>query len=140
MFKKILMAGMVAATLAGASLSVMAQQRTIIITQQPPAARAEAVPAPRDGYEWAPGYWSYRNNDYAWVPGRWNQARRGQVWVPEKWVEKKTWVLEAGHWERRQRGGGDRDGDGIRNRNDRDRDGDGVRNRNDAQPNNPNRN
>lgn len=38
------------------------------------------------------------------------------------------------------RGGrGDRDGDGISNRNDRDRDGDGVRNRSDSRPNDPRR-
>lgn len=126
MYKKLLMAGMVAATLGGASLSAIAQQRTLIITQQPPAARSEAVPAPRRGYEWAPGYWAYRNNTYTWVAGRWNQARRGQYWVPEQWVEKKTWVLEPGRWVRGQRGN--------------DRDGDGVRNRNDSNPNNPNRN
>ena len=37
------------------------------------------------------------------------------------------------------RGTRDRDGDGIRNRNDIDRDGDGVVNQMDARPNNPRR-
>lgn len=45
---------------------------------------------------------------------------------------------DSGQYRDHDRSRNDRDGDGVRNRNDRDRDGDGVRNRNDRRPNNPN--
>src|SRR5258708_29078507 len=39
----------------------------------PPPPRYEVVPAPREGYYWAPGYW------------RWGEPRRSPVWVEGSW-------------------------------------------------------
>jgi hypothetical protein len=107
------------------------------ITIGPPPLRRERMPAARRGYEWVPGYWGWnaRASRHVWVPGQWIRARPGYVYARPQWVERNgRWELQRGAWRR-----GDRDGDGVRNRDDRDRDGDGVRNRRDAAPNNPNR-
>lgn len=109
-----------------------AQPGSIIVQVAPPQPRAERMPPPRRGYVWAPGHYEWRGNNHVWMRGYWVQARPGYAWRAPEWRERD------GRWEYRQ-GAWDRDGDGIRNRNDRDRDGDGVRNRNDRRPNNPNR-
>lgn len=99
----------------------------------PPPPRREAVPRARRGQVWEEGHWEWRGNRYQWVRGHWVQARAGHQYRQPHWVERD------GRWEF-QRGGWDRDGDGISNRNDRDRDGDGVPNRRDSRPDNPRRN
>lgn len=98
----------------------------------PPPPRHEAVPRARRGQVWSPGHWEWRGHRYVWTAGTWVKARPGYRYREPQWVE------HDGRWELR-RGGWDRDGDGISNRNDRDRDGDGVRNRDDRRPDNPNR-
>ena len=124
MFKKILLAGMVAASLGVAPQIASAQQRTIVITQPPPPPRDEAVPRARRGQVWAPGHWEWRNGQHTWMRGHWERERRGQHWVADRWVERDgRWMMQRGHWAR-----------GMR-----DRDGDGVPNRLDSRPNNPNR-
>jgi len=95
----------------------------IVVQKAPPALRREAVPAARRGYEWIPGYWNWSGRRYTWVKGHYEKVRRGYVYARPEWRQRDNgWVLERGGW----RAG--------------DRDGDGVRNRDDARPNNPNRN
>ena len=126
MFKKLLLAGLVAASFASVPLASFAQQRTIIIREAPPPPREEAAPKHRRGQEWAPGHWQWRNGQHVWVRGHWVRERRGQYWMPATWVQRDgQWAYVAGHWKR-----------GARNH---DRDGDGVRNRDDARPHNPNK-
>jgi hypothetical protein len=126
MFKKILIASLVATSFAGVPLMSSAAQRAIVITQAPPPPRQEVVPAPRRGHEWAPGFWAWRGGRHVWVSGHWVRERRGSHWVPDRWVQRHGhWEMVAGHWERGPRM--------------RDRDGDGVPNRFDNRPNNPNR-
>jgi hypothetical protein len=130
MFKKILIASIVATSFASVPMIVSAQQRAIVITQPPPPPREEVVPGARRGHEWAPGHWAWRNGQHVWVRGHWVRERQGQRWVPDRWVERNgRWEFVAGHWQRGGRGPGAR----------RDNDGDGVPNRQDARPNNPNR-
>ncbi|MEJ6022901.1 hypothetical protein [Ramlibacter sp. PS4R-6] len=145
MLKKVLLAAAIASSFGAA----VAQQRAIVITEAPPTVREERIPEYRRGYDWAPGHWAWRNGQYVWVEGRFLRERRGMHWVGDRWVQRPNgrWELVAGHWERGHhgnrymgaRGYGDRDHDGVPNRNDRDRDGDGVPNRYDNAPNNPNR-
>jgi hypothetical protein len=133
MMRKLLLAALIGASFASVPLASVAQ---VTVRIAPPPPREEAAPAPRRGMVWAPGHWEWRNRRHVWVGGHWIRERRGYAYNSPRWVERNgRWVMEQGRWTR-----GDRDGDGIRNRNDRDRDGDGVRNRNDAAPNNPNRN
>jgi WXXGXW repeat (2 copies) len=105
----------------------------------PPALRYEAIPAPRVGYVWTPGYWDWRNNRHHWKSGRWERQRAGYYYHSQRWVQRDNrWYVERGRWDR-SRPTNDRDRDGIPNYRDRDRDNDGVSNRNDRAPDNPRR-
>ena len=85
----------------------------------PPPARYEAVPAPRRGYVWAPGYWEPRGHRHVWRAGHWVQSRPGYVYRQPVWSQHgNRWDYRASRW---------------------DRDGDGVPNRYDRNPNNPHR-
>lgn len=117
--KKLLIAALVAGSFGSVALPASAD---IVIRTAPPPPREEAVPAPRHGYVWAPGHWEWRHRHHVWVPGKWLRERRGYVYHVPTWTERDGhWVMERGGWRR-----GDRDGDGIPNRED-------------AHPNNPNR-
>lgn len=132
-----------------------------VIRVAPPPPRYERVPRARPGYYWVPGHWVWRGNRHEWIRGDWVRARPGYVYAPPRWVERNGgWYMDQGRWERggrdRDRDGipdrmerrdGDRDGvpdaydrdrdnDGTPNRYDRDRDGDGVRNEVDRRPDN----
>lgn len=126
-----------------------AQPVGIVIDLAPPQVRVERVPDARRGYVWQPGYWNWNGRRHVWVEGAWLRARQGYVYAQPQWVQRDNrWEFRRGEWRRGDRDGDgirnrndrDRDGDGVRNRNDRDRDGDGVRNRNDRRPDNPRRN
>ena len=69
------------------------------VSNAPPAARYEVVPARRHGYVWAPGYWNWDRGRHQWVSGHWVEERPGYVWVGERWERKgKHWRLSQGHW------------------------------------------
>lgn len=83
----------------------------------PPPLRYEAVPAPRRGYVWAPGYWRPQGHRHAWVGGHWVKARPGYVYRQPVWSQQGgRWGYAPGRW---------------------DRDRDGVPDRHDRRPNNP---
>lgn len=95
-------------------------QPAIVIQTAPPPPRAERVPPPRRGYVWAPGHYEARGRNYVWVRGEYVRARPGYAYRAPQWREDGgRWVYNRGGW---------------------DRDGDGVPNRFDNRPNNPNRN
>ena len=139
MFKHSLLAAIVAAALGSiAAQAAAAAPVGVTIRVGPPDQRYEVEPAARRGYDWAPGYWNWSRsqNRHQWVAGSWVRSRPGYIYAQPAWVERGgRWQQQRGAWSR-----GDRDGDGISNRNDRDRDGDGVPNRRDNAPNNPRRN
>jgi hypothetical protein len=127
MFKKILLATLVAASAAAIPVASYAQ-RQVIVNVAPPAARQEAVPAPRRGFVWVPGHHEWRQRQHVWISGHWLKARQGYAYNAPQWSERNgKWVMREGQWVRSDRA---RAGD---------RDGDGVPNRRDARPNNPNR-
>ena len=89
----------VAAALMAAPAAVQAVD--VYVKVGPPAARVEAVPAPRAGYVWAPGYWGWRGGKWVWGPGYWLRERAGYHWVPDAWEQGDRgyhWV--PGHWAR----------------------------------------
>lgn len=157
--KTSLAAGIAALSLAGlagtaqAVPAVVAPSPQVIVVQNaPPPPIAEAVPAARPGYVWAPGHYEWRDGRYVWMTGRWIDDQPGWVWQEARWMQRPdgSWVLAGGHWSRgdavatydprRHRGAnGDLDGDGVMNRHDGDRDGDGVLNRHDDHPRDPTR-
>jgi hypothetical protein len=66
----------------------------------PPAPRYEVVPAPRSGYTWAPGYWSWEGQRHNWAPGRWIEARPGSYWVADRWEPRDgRHHFKPGRWE-----------------------------------------
>jgi len=143
--RKLVMSAMVAsAIMVSATAKPVFADTEIYFNVAPPAARYERVPAPRAGYVWAPGYWDYRGNQHRWRAGHWVKSRPGYVYYAPTWqqsngryyLQKERWV-ESSRVARGPGGYGDRDRDGIPNKNDRDRDGDGVQNRYDNAPDNP---
>ncbi|MBS0446123.1 MAG: YXWGXW repeat-containing protein [Proteobacteria bacterium] len=105
----VLAAAVLAAALGTTAIPASA---AVIVDVAPPAARVEAVPAPRAGYIWTPGYWNYVNHRHVWVAGTWVRDRPGYVYHQPAWVQRDNrWVLERGAWAR-----GDRDHDGVPNR------------------------
>lgn len=100
-----------------------AMAATVWVQTAPPPLREEAVPAPRRGYVWTPGYWAWNGHSHVWHSGVWVKERRGYVYTQPAWVEHDgRWEFRRGAWAR-----GDADHDGVPN---------GV----DRRPNNPNRN
>lgn len=134
--RKLILNAIIASTFATVAPAVLARTE-VYINVPPPAVRYEAVPAPRAGYVWSPGYWNWRNNRHVWSNGRWERNRAGYYYHPNRWVERDgRWRNERSRWDR-NRPLGDRDRDGVPNARDRDRDGDGVPNRLDNRPDNP---
>ena len=85
----------------------------ISIGTPPPAPIYEAVPAPRAGYVWAPGFWRWEGSRHVWAPGHWMAERRGYSWVPDRWEHVNGgWHHNEGHWNR-MAALGDRDHDGV---------------------------
>lgn len=81
----------------------------------PPRARYEAVPAPRRGFEWSPGYWDARGSRHVWQAGHWERNRPGYYRTQPAWTQRDNrWQLERGRWNK-----GDRDHDGVPNNRDR---------------------
>jgi hypothetical protein len=109
-----------------------------VVQSPPPAPMVEAVPAAREGQVWAPGYYTFEEGRYVWHRGAFVEARPGYAWQAAQWQQHAdgSWYLQPGHWVR---------GDGYaRYDEDRrgpygDRDGDGVINRDDRYPRDPNR-
>jgi hypothetical protein len=137
MFRKTLLSAAIA-TASVMSLAPMAAnaQYTAIVSVAPPPPQHEVIPAPRQGYVWAPGHYEWRGNQHVWIRGHWLEARNGFEYQEPRWVQRGNgeWVMVGNSWQRRGPNG-DRDGDGIANRYDRDRDGDGVPNGYDNRPN-----
>ncbi len=91
----------------------------VIIGAPPPPLRYEAMPPPRVGYVWAPGYWGWNGRSHVWMRGSWMRDRPGYVYAQPHWIERGgRWHYEQAHWNRHS-GRGDRDHDGIPNRYDR---------------------
>lgn len=100
---KRLLLGMLALTLSTTALlpmQAMAQVNvSISIGTAPPPLRYEAVPAPRQGYIWAPGYWDWNGHNHIWRDGHWEQARSGYVYSRPEWHEDHgKWKLNKGGW------------------------------------------
>ncbi|SOZ13523.1 Conserved hypothetical protein; putative exported protein [Cupriavidus taiwanensis] len=74
----------------------------IAIGVPPPAPIYEAVPAPRAGYVWMPGYWDWddHHRKHAWKKGRWERERAGYVYESPRWIQSRDgWVLVPGRWD-----------------------------------------
>jgi len=111
-FRKSLLVGLCVASLGGICVPMTASAEVgIYFNMAPPPARYEAVPAPRRGYVWAPGYWNANDNRHVWKTGHWERERKGYHFTQSTWTQRDNrWQLERGRWNK-----GDRDHDGVRN-------------------------
>lgn len=115
MLKRILLATCIAATFTIGTTQASAAVRIITVREAPPPLRDEAVPSPRRGYQWAPGYWNWQGQRHVWHGGTWVRERRGYVYATPTWVEHDgRWQFQRGSWAR-----GDSDHDGVPNGADR---------------------
>lgn len=112
MIRKIVLAAIVAASFGSIAAPASA---AIYVQVAPPAPRVEVIPSPRRGHVWAAGHWEWKKNKHQWVKGTWIRERRGYIYNQPAWTERDgRWQMERGNWRR-----GDRDGDGVPNRQDR---------------------
>jgi hypothetical protein len=92
----------IVATSAAAFLPQAASARAnvgIVVNVAPPPLRVEAVPGPRSGYFWVPGYWHWRRHGHVWISGHWELARTGYIYRPNEWVQDgRNWRLVEGGW------------------------------------------
>jgi hypothetical protein len=90
----------------GAAWPLAAQAQVsldVTIGTPPPAARVEVVPAPRHGYVWAPGFWSWDGHHHVWHEGYWEREHPGERFVPAAWVNgPHGWHFAPAHWERHE--------------------------------------
>lgn len=71
----------------------------VVVQVEPPAPRVEDMPPARDGYVWAPGYWSWDGSQYVWVGGRYVPALAGYTYVAPHWeAVNGGWVLRGEQW------------------------------------------
>ncbi len=89
------LAGVVVPHTATAQVSV-----DIVIGTPPPPMRVEVVPAPRVGYIWAPGFWSWDGHRHVWFAGGWEAERADHNFVAARWVDGPGgWHFVPAHWE-----------------------------------------
>lgn len=97
--------------------------QVVMVQPAPPAPMYEAVPAPREGFIWAPGHYVWDGGRYLWRPGEWVASRPGWAWQAARWEQRSdgSWHLVSGGWVRTADVAvyRDRDGDGVINREDR---------------------
>jgi hypothetical protein len=65
-----------------------------VIYAEPPPPRTVYM-APRHGYVWVDGRWTWTGNRWAWVEGYWERERPGYVYVPGYWHRRgngHVWV------------------------------------------------
>lgn len=100
--RKLVISAMIAAATIGAIATPIAGVgATVYMEQAPPPLREERMPAPRHGYVWSPGHWTWVNHHHVWRNGYWVRERHGYVYRPDHWVERGgRWYFEPGHWER----------------------------------------
>jgi len=126
--RKLLLATLFATSL-GAALPAAAAHVDLFVNVPPPAPVYEAVPAPRAGWVWAPGFYEWRHGHHVWVRGHWVRERPGYAYVPGAWVVRDGhYYWHEPRWERHEH----HERYGMR-----DRDRDGVPDRYDPAPHNP---
>ena len=112
MIRKIFIAAALATSFASVAVPAAA---VVYVRTAPPEPRAEQAPPPRAGRIWVAGHYQWKHNRYQWVQGTWVRDRRGHHYSQPNWVERDgRWAYQPGAWRR-----GDRDGDGVPNKQDR---------------------
>ena len=97
---KFLIASSFAAALSLPSAALQAADFSMQLNVGPPPPMYEPVPAPRDGYVWAQGYWDYDHDRHVWRKGHWEREHHGERYAQGEWTQRDGhWYLNRGHWE-----------------------------------------
>lgn len=76
-------------------------QAEVVVTEEPPPARVEVIPAaPSVNHVWVGGYWTREGSAWVWMPGVYvvRPVHRTH-WEPGHWVVRgRNWVWVPGHW------------------------------------------
>lgn len=103
MKKLTLTIALIAATVGGIAVMPSAEAQvgvSINIGGPPPPPRYEAVPPPRDGFLWAPGFWDWDGHRHVWHGGHWERARPGYAYRQPGWHQgPHGWELDRGGWD-----------------------------------------
>jgi hypothetical protein len=87
-----------------------AQAQVVVGARAMPAPIVEVVPAPRAGFAWVPGHWTWRRGGWVWVKGHHVRGARVAAMpapivevVPARPSPRHVWVkghhvYEGGHW------------------------------------------
>ena len=81
---------------------VVAPTGQVIVAEQPPPLKQEAVGAPPgDSYVWTQGYWAHTDTRWVWIPGHWQMRPTAtSTWVPGHWDRTVNgWVWTPGYWQ-----------------------------------------
>jgi len=114
--RKLIVGSLVAAALGAVALPALARSNVeLYVNVAPPPVYYEAVPGPRVGWVWVPGFWDWRYDRHHWVRGHWVRERPGHYYAPARWVayDGRYYYHRPG-WRVR-----DSDGDGVPDRFDR---------------------
>ena len=85
------------------------------VEEEPPPPRVVVMPAPRPGFIWIEGRWSWNGGRYVWNDGYYERERVGQTWEQGRWERRgrgHVWV--DGRW----RAGGGGNGPAVRDHRD----------------------
>ena len=98
--RNLILGSMLTITAIAIPTAVQARTVELEVDVAPPAARVEVAPAPRAGFVYTPGYWSYDNRQYTWSEGRFIAEREGHRYVTPAYEQRgQRWVFRAGHWD-----------------------------------------
>lgn len=66
----------------------------------PPASRVEVIPAPREGYVYEPGHFTWDGTQWLWTEGHYIEQRPGYLWRPYVFERRgETYFYRPGFWD-----------------------------------------
>lgn len=93
----LLAVGAVALPISGQAASVVELE---ISKAPPPPIKVEVAPAPREGFIYEPGHYSWDGQKYNWVDSQFIKQREGHTYTPYVLEQRgEKWRFKAGHWD-----------------------------------------
>jgi hypothetical protein len=77
----------------------LSEPELVVVEVAPPPLRSEEVPAAREGYVWAPGYWNYDGGNYVWAEGHFIPDQSGARYEGPRWSQSNgRYALRGERW------------------------------------------
>jgi len=72
---------------------------SVVASAALPPRKKEAIPSPREGVIWSPGYWKLNDKWFSWCGGHWELSRPNQLYVAPHWKHHADgWHFAAAAW------------------------------------------